>query len=174
MNPLAGLDGEQQKVVGGFLVGLAVVLGFVLLVQGFNEDGGLTAAPTTTTTIAEPEIDRNEPPTLDPSQTTTTVVRPPAEVQVVVANATGGTVGAAGTIGGELEGAGYDVVGLADAAPVASTQVLYAEGFEPDADAVAAALGADPTSVAALPDPPPVPDLQGAQVVVLVGPELVS
>jgi hypothetical protein len=57
---------------------------------------------------------------------------------------------------------------------VASTEILHAEGARAEAEAVAAALGVPETSVALLPDPPPVPDLSGATVVVMVGPELVS
>jgi hypothetical protein len=54
---------------------------------------------------------------------------------------------------------------------VPSSQVLYAEGAQGDAEAVAAALGLGTAAVQAMPNPPPV-TLDGAVVLVLAGPDL--
>ena len=50
----------------------------------------------------------------------------------------------------------------------AKSAVYYAAGAQADAQAVATALGLDPSVVAAMPSPPPV-DLAGATVLVVIG-----
>jgi hypothetical protein len=54
---------------------------------------------------------------------------------------------------------------------VSSSTVYYADGYEAEAEAVAATLSPQPP-VAPMPDPAPVADLRGATVLVVVGPDL--
>jgi hypothetical protein len=97
--------------------------------------------------------------------------RPPQEVTVLVANASGVT-GAAGSLTDNLAGAGYQTVEATNAPETSeTTQVLFAEGFDREAAAVAEQIRAPADGVAPLPGPPPV-ELQGARVLVLLGLDL--
>lgn len=171
----SGGTGEQQTVVGAALIAVAVLLGLVLLVKGFTDEGGPVATddPTVTETSV-PAVDRDAAPEVDPTETTTTTVaaRDPASVSVVVANGSG-VAGVAGETASVLEGVGYTIVDTTNASPVSATQVLYVEGAEADAAAIAGLLGLAADAAAPVPDPPPV-DLAGADVVVIVGPDLAS
>jgi hypothetical protein len=103
--------------------------------------------------------------------------KPAAEVRVLVANDT--TVGGlAGTVANQLTAAGYATLTPtntstqgADAA--APSVVYFAEGYRPDAIAVAGLLGLAETSVAQMPEAPPVADLGRANLLVVVGANLV-
>jgi hypothetical protein len=166
---------EHQGAFGAVLVGIAVVIGLVLLVRGFSDEGGLVAgevAATTTTLVAD-EVDRNAPPTIDPAATSTTVAaEAPSEISIVVANGAGIT-GLAGEVADTLTAAGFVVVDTSNASSVSASVVYFAEGAQGDADSVATALGLDPAAaVAPMSDPAPVADLAGATVVVVAGPDL--
>jgi hypothetical protein len=52
--------------------------------------------------------------------------------------------------------------------------VYYTEGFQAEAQAVAASLGAPAEAVQPMPTPPPVADIQGAQVLVVLGPDIAA
>lgn len=158
------------------LVGIAVVIGIVLLVRGFADEGGLVASDvaTTTTTLVADEVDRNAPPTIDPgtdAETTTIPAPDPAEISVVAANGAGVT-GLAGQTADLLTAAGFVVVDTANASPVEASVVYVTSGAEASGGVVASALGLAPEAVQPMPDPPPVPDLAGATVVVVAGPDL--
>lgn len=164
------MSGAMMRSV--VLIVVAVVLGIVLLqaTEGPDpftatagqdeEDGGnrrtTTTAPadepTTTTSAAVPVVD-------------------PSTITVLVANGSGGVVGLAGDLTGEVEAAGYQVTPPANAEPVESSVVYFTTGFEEAATAVAALFDPAP-EVAPLPDPSPVDDLRGANVVVIAGPDM--
>jgi len=157
----------RDNLVGIALIVGAVFIGVVLLMAGYDAEGGVVAesddsASATTTTVA-------------PDSTTTTApvaTRPPAEVSVEVANASGAP-GLAGSTSDSLQEKGYTDVAVSDAPSlVPSSQVLFVEGAEGEARAVAQALGLDPATVQLMPEPPPVA-LDGAIVLVLAGPDLV-
>jgi hypothetical protein len=101
----------------------------------------------------------------------------PAEVRVLVANDT--TVGGlAGTVTNTLTAAGYATLTPtntttqgADAA--APSVVYFAQGYRPDAIAVAGLLGLDEASIAQMPETPPVAELGRANLLVIVGANLV-
>jgi cytoskeletal protein RodZ len=103
--------------------------------------------------------------------------KPAAEVRVLVANDT--TVGGlAGTVANTLTAAGYATLTPtntttqgADAA--APSVVYFAQGYRPDAIAVAGLLGLDEASIAQMPESPPVADLGRANLLVIVGANLV-
>jgi hypothetical protein len=104
-------------------------------------------------------------------------VRPPAEVPTIVLNDSG-IAGAAGSYSDVLASLGFQLTNPdganADAAgDAAATVVYFAPGFEAEAAAVAVAIGAPDTAVAALPATPPGP-IAGASVVVVIGTDLAS
>jgi hypothetical protein len=157
---------------GVALIATAVIIGLFVLRNGFETpgDGGdLTPAAesTATTAAGTPGSEGTTPAT-----TAAPTARPPAEVTVLVANTTG-VAGAAGGLSDNLKGQGYVAATPTDAQPaLAATQVLFVEGFELEAQAVAAAIRAPAAAVQPMPDPPPVADLAGAQVLVMLGSDL--
>jgi len=153
------------------LVAVAIVIGFFVL-RAIDDTG------------AGPEVATDEPaatsdttaPAGEPAETTGSTEpppepRPPGEVVVLVANASG-IQGAATELSGEVEAAGYQI-GTATNAPAdqETTQILAVAGYEPEAAALAQTIGAPEGAVKPMPDPPPV-DLAGAHLLVLLGPDL--
>jgi hypothetical protein len=151
-------------VLGGVLIAVAVVIGFVLLFKGFDQEGGVvgtgSAGETTTTTTAPG-------PGVDETTTTTLATNPPAQVAVLVANGTG-VSGVAGENQATLEGAGYTQVETANAPVQQESAVFFVEGSQGDAQAVATVLEIADSQVVGMPDPPPV-TLAGATVLVIIG-----
>jgi hypothetical protein len=158
-------DGSRSQLQGAVLIGVAVVIGLVLLLRGFDQDDGGVAsgddpAATTTTVAGQPTT----------TTTVASVVRPPAQVSVLVANGTG-VGGVAGAKAAILSPKGYTTVATTNAPSTATSAVYYAAGYQAEAEAVAQALGIPATAVAALPASPPV-DPAGSSVVVVVGSDL--
>lgn len=170
-------DGSFGKSAGGamargiVLIVVAVLLGVVLLNatddpepfadasdQESDERG---ATPTTESPAAEDETTSTSAPA---------VARDPAEVTVYVVNGSG-VRGVAGRITEQLKAATYITVDPGNIDVVDSSRVYFTPGYEADAAAVAGLL-TPPPAVEALPDPPPVDDLQGAQVLVVVAADL--
>lgn len=146
---------------------VAVVIGIVLLnkvddpVRQVSAGGGGNTTEETTTTVATPVP-------------TTLPARPPAEVKVLSANGTK-VNGAAGRTRDALKALGYNVLSpIETKRPVEASVVFFTPGFDREAQTVAQALKLQPTSVQPLPaaDALPVSDLRGANVVVVVGPDL--
>lgn len=94
----------------------------------------------------------------------------PADVTVLVLNGAGAK-GIAGRGSAILDEAGYDVLAPRNADFLGPSLVLYAEGFEEEAAAVAEAFGADVAAVVQALDPsdPPINDTRDANIVVVVG-----
>lgn len=178
-----GRSAGTAAMRGFALIGVAVVLGFVLLSSGLDDDDSVQAGSnrttTTTTTATGETTDPTGTDATDPEGTTGTtsaVPLPPNEVRVLVANGSG-VSGAAGTMNEQLKSRGY--VGLDPknaSGNVPSTVVYFAEGFQREAAAVATAIGADPAAaVQPMPNPPPLEDpatLQEAHVLIVLGPDL--
>jgi hypothetical protein len=164
--PPTGPTRGTSPVRGVVLVAVAVVLGFFVL-RAIDDTGGAPGAATDTeTTAGGASQDSETPPETEPAPQP----RPPGEVVVLVANASG-VSGAAGAQRDILAGAGYQTLEPTNATEeLEATQVLSTPGFEADAAALAAQLGV-PESVQALPDPPPI-DPAGANVIVLLGLDL--
>lgn len=139
---------------GAGLVGLAVIIGIVLLQvvdDGTNGpvSGGSTAETTTTTAGGEAP-----PPTTTAAPTTTTAApRPPAQVRVVVLNGSG-VAGAAGAMTTTLRNAGYQMDPAADAQRRVGTVVYFKEGYQAEAAAIIPVLGR-PATAEPLPSPAP-------------------
>lgn len=100
---------------------------------------------TTVATIAE---DESTPDTIaepaDPG-----VARPASEVNVLVANGTGGK-GVAGAISDKLKADGY-IANAANAPSTAEAVIYYRVGYDADARAIATALGAPPDIITQAP-----------------------
>jgi LytR cell envelope-related transcriptional attenuator len=159
---------------GIVLIAAAVVLGLFLL-RALDDNAtsdGVATAPTDTTAGGEETTDTT---TADGDETTTTAapLREPAEIVVRVANVSG-VEGAAGERTEQLTTAGYqsvDPTNGPEGQQLDSTQVLFVDGFEGEAQALAEMLGAPAEGVTAMPAQPPV-DPGGAQIVVLLGTDL--
>lgn len=161
---------------GAILVVIAVVAGLFLLRNGLDTSETVRASNDDDEQATESDggDDASDGAPDDGTTTTTTVaLRAPAEVPVVVLNGT--TVnGAAGRYSEALAAAGYQMGSDGNAEPdVSATQVFFAPEYEAEAAAVASAIGAPEGSVAPLPATPP-GEIGGAQVVVVIGPDLAS
>ncbi|CAN5712316.1 hypothetical protein BH24ACT2_BH24ACT2_07710 [soil metagenome] len=173
-------DNSFNKSAGGallrgvLLVAVAVVLGVVLLQvtdrpEPLDNAGGDPPAvqDATTTTVADDE---------SPPVTPTTIEEPfdPSTITVLVANGAG-VGGLAGDVTDIVAEADFETApptDVSDGEDVEQSVVYFAPSFQEAAMAVAAEF--DPVlEVAALPDPPPVADLAGANVVLVAGPDLV-
>jgi hypothetical protein len=168
-NPKRG----ASPVRGVVLVAVAVVIGFFVLRALDDTGAGPTAGGGSSVPGTEAASDGAADAPAAPETTAAPAARPPAEVVVVVANASG-VNGAAGSQTTALQGGGYQVLPAANAPnQVEATQVLPVAGFEAEAAALAALIDAPEGAVQPMPDPPPV-DLAGANVLVLLGPDLAS
>jgi hypothetical protein len=151
-----------SPVRGTILVVVAVVLGLVLIRNGVdtevsaNGDGGGNTTATTG----------------DGTTTTTAALRPPAQVKVLVANGSG-VNGAASKVTTTLQGQAYVTGNPTDALQrVTATAVYFTPGYEREAQAVATAIGGTAAIAQALPAQLPVADMQQANVLVVLGPDL--
>ncbi len=176
----AASDGSFAKSAGGaagrgiLLIAVAVLVGVLLLRNGFD-DGGGSSAPTTeggggAVTSVSPDTTGAGGST-DSTTPTTPSTRPPNQVKVFVANAAG-VQGAAGRAVEVLTPLGYVAVAGNSPTRVDTTTVYYTEGFQAEAQGIAQALGAPAAAVQPMPTPPPVADIQGAQVLVVLGPDV--
>jgi hypothetical protein len=165
---------------GVILVAVAAVLGFFVL--RLMDDAGVepTADDVAVADASDDSSDTSAPPEDeggDEGESSDTTAapepRPPAEVTVLVANASG-VQGAAGAQTDAIGQGGYQVL-PADNAPenLDATQVLHVEGFGPEARVLAEQIGTTAEAVARMPDPPPV-ELSGANILVLLGTDLAS
>ena len=143
-----------------------------------------TTSTTATSTPSTPSPTSTTPTSTTPITSTTTTPPPPpaagpgrpaGEVRVRFYNGSR-TAGAAVIVGRRLEDLGYRLLrpGPSPADPVASTTILHRPEDAAEAADVARALGVDPSAVAPLPRVPPVAQIGNAQVVVIVGDELVA
>jgi len=160
---------------GIVLLAAAVVLGLFLLraLEDSAPSDGIATAPTDTTAAGGDATDTTAGEDGGDTTTTTAPLRQPAEIVVRVANVSG-VSGAAGERTQQLAGAGYQTVEATngpEGQQIDATQVLFVDGFEGEAQALAEALGAPADGVVAMPAQPPV-DPGGAQIVVLLGTDL--
>lgn len=164
-------SGPDPASRGLILVLVAVALGAILLVTGgtvgFDEDS-------TAVDIGASDGTTDAPGTTEAATTTTAVpdTVPPAEVKVVASNGAG-ISGLAGTTADFLATQGYTNSVATDApAEVASTAVYFAEGFQPNAAAIATMFGLPPEQIQPLPAEPVATDQPvDASVIVALGPD---
>ena len=163
-----GRSASGAAARGAFLLAIAVALGVILL-HAFDRGSGAFNASLRTTPSPSPQPSV----TFLPSGTTTTQpLRAPAAVKVLPANGTS-TAGAGTKTGDRLKTAGYDVLAATNTTKAATTSsVEFAPGFEREARVVAQLLGLADSAVQPIPTPAPVPDLRGANLLVIVGTDL--
>jgi hypothetical protein len=154
---------------GALLIGVAVVIGIVLLQVVDNDttgpigDGGSSNGTgvvdnSTTTTTAPTD-----------STSTTGGARQPAEISVQVLNGSG-VAGAAAAMTQKLQSSGYVMIEPTDTSSASGTTVYCTGGLDREASALAAAVGGDPPpSAEALPDPPPSGADSTANCVIVIG-----
>lgn len=161
---------QGSAVKGAILVAVAVLIGFALL-QDSDSRSTEVAVGAADNPVGSPA---DEADSSSSTTSTTAPPRPASSVKVLVANGTN-VNGAAGTQTDALEALGY-VTADPTTTPdkVQATVVYYTNGYKAEAEVLAGQLGIDPAGVQALPTPAPVPDLQLAQIVVVVGPDLAS
>jgi hypothetical protein len=170
--PPTGPTRGPSPVRGVVLVAVAAVLGFFLL-RAIDDTGGGPDVGEIEDAGDDAQADAGSDTTAAPSETTAPPARPPEQVIVLVANASG-VSGAAAEQTTAIQGGGYQVVAPTNApANVETTQVLATAGFEAEAAALATSIGAPEGAVQAMPDPPPL-DLAGANLLVMLGPDLAS
>lgn len=154
---------------GAILIAVAFVIGLVLLQKTDRAPRSVSTTPTVRVPTTSPNL------TL-PTTPTTLGGHSPATVKVLVANGTN-TAGAASRVVPPLTQAGYNVLAPTDATKAAkaatrSSFVYYEPGYDLDAKIIATRLTLQLTAVQAMPNPAPVASTQGANVLVVVGPDL--
>ena len=153
---------------GIVLLGLALAIGVYLLNRA-STGTTLRASSGASTTTAASRTGGTAPPL---RATTTVPLRAPQTVKVIVANGTD-VRGAAAKVSQELLTAHYNVLAPTDASvPAKASLVYFAAGYGQEAGAVAQVLQLPPTVAQPVPNPPPVKAPSGANVIVVVGPEL--
>ncbi|MBA3267192.1 MAG: LytR C-terminal domain-containing protein [Acidimicrobiia bacterium] len=159
--PDAAIGNSSRGVI---LLVVALILGVIILNK--TDAGG-----------SGPSVEADSPVTTEAksgSATTssTRAPRQPAEIKVLAANGSG-VAGLGSRTGDRLTAAGYNSLAPTNTdTEVATSVVAFTPGFDLEAFYVALALGLPPTSVQTLEGNTSVPDTKGADIVVLVGPDL--
>jgi len=143
---------------GAALVGVAVVIGIVLL-QVVDKGSGGGSGPSTPTVATSPGSNGG-------STTTNGNVRPPQEVRLLVLNGSGVAMAAA-TEANTLRGLGYAIAGTGNAPTQTGYTVACRQGFGDEASALAKTVGHSAT-VASFPATPPAGS-ENADCLVTVG-----
>ena len=163
------------------LIGLFVLI-TALLVGGLHPTSSTSSTPTTSsssTTSPATSATSPSPPTTKAappakSTTTTTTITKVSKAPVLVANASG-TSGAAATVSNQLQMAGWNVQAPINAtAKVPSSNVYYVAGQKAAATGVATTLHLAANTVLPYTTAAPVSTIGTAEILVLVGPDLVS
>ncbi len=180
---------------GVLLLGVFVAIGIIVLSEGFNDTTGrseslsipeVTEEPKEQTNTTEEEAVAEEETATEETESTVpvqeapvssseSVLHPPAEVRVLVANGTevGGAAGAIREV--LISDQGYNglppVNATTEEVPEFSF-VYYANGYELDARNVGLIIGADSANVLPIPAALPVADLVEANILILLGSDL--
>jgi hypothetical protein len=190
-----GRSASDAAFRGALLIGVAIIIGLLLLWRAHDDDGanassGDTSNPTTTvkestgsTTTGAGNGGSTTTRASGPGATATTAAptagtKPPNQVKVLVANGTG-TQNGASSVTQKLIPKGYATLSPANAATntVKDSRVYYREGYAEDAKQVARDLGvANPVEsiIEAMPANPPVNSVaveraKTAHILVIIG-----
>lgn len=153
---------------GAALIGLAVIIGIVLLqliddgTSGPIGDGGSVSAGGATDTTTTTPIDSTG--TTVPT-TAAAPVKPPAEVAVLVLNGSG-RAGAATTQSNSLKGEGYQTLTAADASERQGNIVYFKPGYDRECTTVANLVGGN-AKTEPIPSPAPTGSENASCVVIL-------
>jgi len=168
----SGADGKAASAGRGVLVlALATAIGIFFL-QQLDDAPEITRASAGS---ANNQVATQAPP-VNPVVSTAPIVqtRSPADVKVLVANGIG-VSGVASKVAGRLQPIGYQLLKPGNTVKSETNSLVqYSAGYAAEAAAVANSLGLPASGVQALPVPNPVADLQGANIVVIVGNELAN
>ena len=178
---------------GVLLIIAVITAGIIVLNQGFDKDSSATSVsvPSTQETqetqeqSQEIEQETNTPPQdsseenngeeVNEGSPSTSVLHPPAEVRVLVANGTDVTGAAGATLDTLVANAGYNGVGAVNdlgEEVLLETYIYYSQGYDLDAQNVRLIINADSSNVLPLPETLPIDDLSDANVLVHVGADL--
>ncbi|MDQ6614836.1 MAG: LytR C-terminal domain-containing protein [Actinomycetota bacterium] len=181
-------DGSFARSAGiqagraALLIGVAVLIGVLLLHRSPGGGGVSPVAVGDTATTATPSQTSGTTrpggltPTTPRAPVTTggTSLRAPQDIKVLVANGTT-TPGLAGKISNTLHAKGYNTLASTNSTEKpAGTIVYFQPSYSADAAALAGKLNLPPSAVQAMPQPPPVQNLNGANILVIVGPDLAN
>jgi hypothetical protein len=179
-----GSFGRSTGVQAGraaLLIGLAVLIGFIFL-HNTGSAPPVSAGTTGTSTFTTTPITfgsgggtaSTTPTTARSGTTTPATTGQPQDIKVLVANGTS-TPGVAARVSNTLHTKGYNTLASTNSTQRPTSTVIY---FQPthsgDALAMAAKLNLPATAVLAIPQPPPVANLNGANILVVVGPDLAT
>jgi hypothetical protein len=167
-------DGSFGRSAGGAMArGVALIIAAVLLGVVLLRATDSPSFEAVDTNTSVPSGGKGTTTTTPGSSTTLPAAHNPASVTVLVANGAG-INGLASKIGDKLKAANYVTAEPGNTkAPADESAVYFTPGYEADANAIAALLTPAP-KVAALPDPPPVDQLKGAQVIVVAAADLAT
>jgi hypothetical protein len=170
--PRQGTD--PASIRGIAILAVAVVLGFLLL--GGSDELSLSTTSKSSANDPAPSTTAFTAPQQAPVQTTAPgagAARQPAEVKVIVLNGSGGLAkGVAGSSTTKLSELGYQTLEPSNAAVAREvTVVLFAQGFQANAEAIKTGLGLSGTVELM---ETPTPEAKDANVVVLLGQDAAS
>jgi hypothetical protein len=157
------------------LIAIAALIGIILLHHNGPTSATTVSAHATTTTAPS----HASSTTATTPTTTSAAPRPPSSVKVLVANGTvaGGGAGAsqhlAGTVSTTLKGQGYNTLAPVDATQKVTASIVYFQpGYEKEAAVLAQSLALPVSAVQSMPAQPPVPALNGANILVVASTDL--
>ena len=177
---------------GVLLIIAVITAGIIVLNQGFDKDTSASSVSVQSTQETEEQNQEIEQETTTPPEvsseennggevnegspsTSTSVLHPPAEVRVLVANGTDVTGAAGATLDTLVANAGYNGVGAVNdlgEEVLLETFIYYSQGYDLDAQNVRLIINADSSNVLPLPETLPIDDLSDANVLVHVGADL--
>jgi hypothetical protein len=159
------------------LIATAVIIGLFLLrnwdgpASGSEIPSEATQGDKSTGSTGADDGGKAETPGKTTGTTAAAAARPPSEITVRVLNGTD-VGGAAKRMSDILADDNYKTVKPDDAGTKSdATQILFAAGYEKEAQELAQAIASPPNGIVALADPPQFPT-EGAQLVVVLGKDL--
>jgi hypothetical protein len=175
-----GRSAGIQAGRAGLLIGVAVLIGVLLLHRGGGPSGTgvpVVVGDTTTlpsTSVSSGPVGTTGTTTKSSPTSATSQVRAPQDIKVLVANGTT-TAGLAGRISNLVHTKGYITLASTNSTQKPAGTVIYFQpSYSADAAALAAKFNLPATAVQAMPSPPPVANLNGANILVVVGPDLAN
>jgi hypothetical protein len=169
MAPEGGAASEKPANTGRAVLLLSIAI--ILMVALLHE---LDNGSQRTALASKPSGDQATQPAVTNPTPTTSPLRSPPDVKVLVANGVG-VAGAASKVASRLQPIGYQLAkpgNTMNKETVSSVQ--YAAGYQAEALALATSLGLPSSAVQALPTPAPVQDMQASSIVVVVGNDLAA
>jgi hypothetical protein len=173
----AGIQAGRAAI----LIAVAVLIG-VLLLHRTPGSGGVVPVQVEGTSTTSPldQITTTVKPgtgtaTTRPTATTnTSTVRAPQDIKALVANGTA-TPGLAGKVSNVVHAKGYNTLASTNSTQKPAASIIYFQpSYSADAAALAGKLNLPASAVLAMPQPPPVANLNGANILIVVGPDLAN